>query len=372
MAEEVHRIAVDARPLSASLSGVARVISRVIERFPEPGRFSFALYSHAPVHPDFASLLRLPHVEWITGSGPTARLGGLWFNLTLPRLLRQSPPALFWGSQQVIPPALPEALPVVLTYYDLVLYFFPKAMRPLARWQQWAVQGLSVRRANRILSISKQTQDDLIARFRYPPERATVALLGYETPSGSCTPGFGVPGVPFILSVSTIEPRKNYGTLIAAYEQYLRTAPAAAYSLVIAGRRGWESQAFFRNLDRLSQESGRVQVIEGATDADLRALYRACRFFCMPTLYEGFGLPLLEALANGAPAMVSDLGCLREIGGNQARYLPATDVESWARALAEWTTLDAAGRLPRVEFRLEDWKWERTAQVHWAAFTELL
>ena len=368
----VHRIAVDGRPLSAPLSGVARVISRVIEFFPESHLFSFCLYSHAPIHPDFAYLLQLPNVEWHTGTGITARYGGLWFNLTLPRLLRRSPPALFWGSQQVIPPGLSDSLPVVLTYYDLVLYFFPQAMRRLARWQQRAVQGLSVRRANRILSISKQTQDDMIARFDYPQAQAAVAHLGYDPPTGTKTPGFQVPISPFVLAVSTIEPRKNYGTLLAAYQEYLNRSGSEAYDLVIAGRRGWESPEFFRKLDAMVESTGRVRVIEGASDVDLGVLYARCRFFCMPTLYEGFGLPLLEALANGAPAIASDIACLREIGGEAIRYVAARDVEGWAQALGDLTRSDRGGVLPRVVFPKEEWTWQKTARVHWAAFTELL
>ncbi len=367
----VVRVAVDARPLSAPLSGVARVISRVIQFFPESQRFSFVLYSHAAPHHDFAYLLEMPNVEWQTGRGWTARLGGLWFNFTLPLLLRRSPPDLFWGSQQVIPPLLPRDLPVVLTYYDLVLYKFPEAMRPLARWQQRAVQGYSVRRADRILSISKQTQDDMIARFGFPPERASVAHLGYEAVARRSGEYSDLPKRPFFLSVSTLEPRKNYGLLLAAFEAYLAAEGDGAYDLVIAGRRGWESPAFFRKLNALVA-TGRLHIIEGATDSDLSALYSACRFFCMPTLYEGFGLPLLEALAHGAPSLASDLGCLREIGGVRAHYLPPGETDAWTKALREWTELDRMGKLSRVVFPTSEWTWERTARCHWAAFAGLL
>ena len=377
-------IGVDARPLSTPTSGVGRVISRVLRHFPAPERYRFFLYSHRPYHADYEDIIRLPHVVWVEGRGWTARKGGLWFNWTLPRMLRGVELDLFWGSQQVVPPGLPD-LPVVLTYYDLVLYFFPEAMRWPARLQQRVVQPMSVRRADRILSISTQTQDDMIARFDYPPEQARVSLLGYDPPprgSKSDDPatlsglkqrlGFDPARSPFILSVSTLEPRKNYGTLLEAYARYHGMDPEGAYPLVIAGRRGWESPAFFERLENLQRETGKIVIVEGPGDDELRALYRNCAFFCLPSLYEGFGLTLLEALAFGAPSLASDIGPFREIGGTNIEYLPARDSDAWARAIKNTGDAHAAGRLKRVKFPLDEWTWDRTARIHHQAFEELL
>lgn len=371
-------IATDGRPLSTRLSGVGRVISQVIEHFPQPERFVFVLYSHAPCHPDFQYLLSQKNVVWIQGRGPTARFGGLWFNLTLPRLLRRAAPALFWGSQQVVPPFLPKRLPVVLTYYDLVLYKFPQAMRFLARVQQRLVQAMSVRRAARILSISAQTQADMIERFGYPGKQAAVAHLGYQPPpraeqaAASAQAEQVTAGRPFVLSVSTIEPRKNYSTLLEAFANYRRQETDDPYDLVIVGKRGWESQAFYLRLAELQSEVGGIHIVENANDATLAGLYRACAFFAMPTLYEGFGLPLLEALTFGAPCLASDLGCLREIGGERIRYLPATDQDAWSSAITEWVALHRSRKLPRVRFPIQDWTWQKTARIHWEAFAGVL
>jgi len=373
---------VDARPLSYSTSGVSRVISRILYHFPDKNKYQFYLYSNRPPHSDFDDILQLRNTEWIQGSGILSRYGGSWFNASLPFLIRKNPPDLFWGSQQVLPPFLPSGMPAVLTYYDLVLYFFPDAMRFLARIQQRAVQRYSVNRADRILSISTQTMNDMIQKFHYPPEKAGVSLLGYEqTIRNSSSENIKKPHLKknkpetfpeknsFILSVSTMEPRKNYSTLLKAYEKYLELEKKPL-KLVIAGRRGWESSVFFQNLDRMIGE-GKVITFENANDSLIEELYQNAAFFVMPAVYEGFGLPLLEALCSGKYAIASNIGPFHEIGGNSISYVDALDTEAWTGSLTAVTELFRKKQLKLKGFRKNEWTWERTARIHQEAFDEL-
>lgn len=390
-APRVYRIGVDARPLTSPMSGVARVISSVLRHFPEPERFHFVLYASREVHADFRALLDLPNIEWVQGEGWTARRAGLWFNVSLPFLLRREPVDLFWGSQQVTPPGMPREIPGVLTAYDLVLYFYPETMRALARMQQRAVMQMSVRRSDRILGISTQTRDDMVKHFDYPPEKAGVALLGYDVPPvpdraereqlhGEIAMRLGFrPNENYILAVSTIEPRKNYGTLIDAYIRYYRRMQLKALPLVIAGRRGWEGDDFYERLKDYQRESGKIYTLESLSDRHLNELYRSCAFFAMPSLYEGFGLPLLEALCHGRRAIASDIPCFHEIGGDAVRYIAPRETLEWARALEELTEellAATSGRKPRprpkVDFPVEQWNWDRTAAVYHRAFLDLL
>jgi glycosyltransferase involved in cell wall biosynthesis len=176
---------------------------------------------------------------------------------------------------------------------------------------------------------------------------------------------------PYILSVSTIEPRKNYGMLLEAYLQYHRSEAERPYSLVLAGRRGWESKEFFVRLDQIQQETGSVFVLEGLRDDQLLTLYEDASFFCLPSLYEGFGITLLEALSFGKPAIVSDLDCFHEIAGDRVRYLPASDVDAWAAALKQYVERHRRGALKEVDFDVSAWSWEKTAEIYRAAFKEL-
>lgn len=380
MSGRIYHIGLDARPLTSSLSGVARVISRVLLHFPEPDRFHFHLFASRAWHPDFDEVVALKNCSWVQGSGWTSRRAGLWFNLSLPLYLRRNAIDLFWGSQQVLPPFLPRRLPTVLTYYDLVLYLFPAAMRPLARLQQRLVQSMSVSRAGRILSISDQTRQAMIKQFDYPPEQSGLCLLGYEKRAAEKKPaavtaqlkarlGF-TPRHNFIFAVSTLEPRKNYGTLIDAH--YQAWQEGLKLPLVIAGRRGWESPEFFARLEGYQSRGWPCTVLENLSDAQIDALYRRAAFFCIPSLYEGFGLSLLEALCNGCPALASDIPCFHEIGGEMARYLPATSVGAWKEALLDYAGRLRTGRLRRVRFPTRVWSWERTARAHLEAFQALL
>lgn len=176
---------------------------------------------------------------------------------------------------------------------------------------------------------------------------------------------------PYILSVSTIEPRKNFGLLLEAYLKYHRSEAEAPYSLVLAGRRGWESREFFARLDQIQQETGSVFVLEGLRDDQLTALYEDASFFCLPSLYEGFGITLLEALSFGKTALVSDLDCFHEIAGEKARYLPAGDVDAWALALKQQVERHRSGSLKDVDFDVAAWSWKETAEIYRAAFKEL-
>lgn len=367
--EKKITIGVDARPLSSPVTGVARVISRILYHLPSHENLEYQLYSNRPIHDDYSFLSENASIRWIQGEGILAKKGGLWFNIALPAALRKSPPDLFWGSQQVIPPFLPKGLPVVLTYYDLVLQFFPSAMRRLARIQQRAVQTMSVSRADYILTISEQTRRDMIEQFGYPRQKCRAALLGYE--ETKVKKKKKMHHKPYILAVSTLEPRKNYSTLLHAYSQYFYKH-RDALDLVIVGRRGWESPEFFSELERLIDKTQAIHVVESASDADLRHYYEGCTFFVMPSIYEGFGLPMLEAMCLGARAIVSDIPCFHEIGGNQAVYVPPKDVQAWVKALSDYHAIYHKGKMRRLRFEKDHWTWQRTAELHFKAFQELL
>ena len=369
-------VGVDARPLSASMSGVARVISSILQNFPDTKNYHFILYSHRAPHQDFKKLLTLKHLSWSQGRGFLARTGGSWFNLSLPFSLRKDNLDLFWGSQQVLPPFLPENLPAVMTFYDLVLYFYPGSMRPLARLQQKLVQPYSVRRSSRILSISDQTRKDMILKFDYPSKQASVALLGYDNPIQIHKLNSYKKNIPeldnrnFILAVSTMEPRKNYSVLIDSYEKYFHTMPQAL-PLVIAGRRGWESPEFFAKLDKMKKKYP-IFTVENASDEEIELLYRNCAFYVIPSKYEGFGLGLLEALAHKKYCIASDIGPFHEIGGESISYVPHYDVDGWAEEMRKTTQKFKKGTLKIPRLNIKKWTWKETAKKHYEAFEEVI
>jgi len=131
-----------------------------------------------------------------------------------------------------------------------------------------------------------------------------------------------------VLFVSTLEPRKNLPTLLQALRICIDRRPEAGYRLVIVGRRGWRDDAIFQAARDLKL-ADHVLFTGGVGQYDLRWLYNACRLYINPSLYEGFGLPLLEAMACGAPCLAAATSSLPEIGGEAAIYVPPLEAEQW-------------------------------------------
>ncbi|MCE9501778.1 MAG: glycosyltransferase, partial [Leptospira sp.] len=267
-------IAVDARPLSTNMSGVGRVIHETIRAFPDKVNYRFLLFTHRPIHSSHSALLGLPNVVVYQGKGLLASRGAIYFNIYLPYIIRRIPIDLFWGSQQFIPPLLPKKIRVVLTFYDLVLYFFPGTMRKIAAFQQQLFQNLSVSRADFILSISKQTRDDMIRRFHYDKKKTGIAypavdfhqikMLMKQKPTKRITSI----KAPYILSVSTIEPRKNYPFLLKVYREYRILNKKKHWKWVIAGKIGWENPLFIDELKKEIEDFGDIIHIDSPTDIE--------------------------------------------------------------------------------------------------------
>ncbi|MCA1593941.1 MAG: glycosyltransferase family 4 protein [Acidobacteria bacterium] len=180
-------------------------------------------------------------------------------------------------------------------------------------------------------------------------------------------------GANFVLAVGTIEPRKNLSTLVRAFAEVVRHSPRTDLQLVIAGHKGWLSDALFAELKGSGVES-RVVCTGYVSDEDLRALYSSCRLFVYPSIYEGFGLPPLEAMACGAPVVASRIPSLSETTGGAARLFDPQNVDELARIIIELTQdeqpraqLTSAGRRHAAQF-----SWERTAKMTLEVYEEAL
>ena len=367
------RIGVDARPLSTSITGVGRMIAEIIRHFPNQETYEFHLFSHREIHPEHSGLLALDNVVFHQGKGPFSLKGAIYFNLYLPLTLSRHKLDLFWGSQQIIPPFLPSSLPVVLTYYDFVLYLFPGTMRKIAALQQKMFQKYSIKRADHITSISGQTRDDLLRMFHYPENQTSVIFPGIQPESIKKLlrekPGEKISNLPrrFFLSVSTIEPRKNYPFLHKAYTAYRKIAGSRKIPWVIAGKTGWESQEFIAKLKYDSVKYGDIFFVQSPTDSELHHLYQRCEVFLFASHYEGFGIPLLEALFHHKKSIVSDIPTFHEIGGKQVCYLSASSPELWAAEMLKRQSLKS-----KPTIHLSKFTWEYSAQKMEKIFFNIL
>ncbi|MDZ4726690.1 MAG: glycosyltransferase family 1 protein [Leptospira sp.] len=371
-----YAIGLDARPLSTRMSGVGRLIGETLKAFPNSNQYHFFLFSHLPIHSDHNEIIKLPNVTVVNGGGVFRWKGGLYFNFYLPIRLRFLSLDLFWGSQQVLPPLLPSKLKAVLTYCDLVLYLYPETMRKLARIQQRLVQSYSVHRASFILSISKQTSEDMSNFFKFDKSKTGVSYPGVnhkeilrllEKPISK---RFADLGEGYLLSVSTIEPRKNYPFLLEVYRAYRRMNPKDHKDWIIVGKIGWETNEFIEEIRTEQSLYGDIHILDSIGDSDLQHLYKNAGLFLFASHYEGFGIPMLEALYHGKYCMVSDIPTFREIGKDGVTYLPFQKPENakeWANEIYAFCKNPIK---PKVD--ISNFTWENTAKITEEVFSQIL
>jgi glycosyltransferase involved in cell wall biosynthesis len=176
----------------------------------------------------------------------------------------------------------------------------------------------------------------------------------------------------FILSVGTIEPRKNLLTLVRAFDRILRTTSLTP-QLVIAGGKGWLMEDFYSFI-RSSGTGENIRLIGYTSDYDLRALYSSCRVCVYPSLYEGFGLPPLEAMACGAPLITSQIPAITETVGNSAVLVDPLNVEEIASSIVKlWSDPSERNRLSQAGIdRAARFTWEQTAKLTFEVYRELV
>ena len=254
---------------------------------------------------------------------------------------------------------------VVLTVHDAAPWLFPDTVSAGARLYYRPLFPRSLRRASMVLTPSRAARADLVATGLATPGRIRVIPNGVSQ-------GFldaartATAGAPYVLFVGTIEPRKNLGTLLAAFRLVLRER--GTLDLVLAGRAGWGG------LPKLSDLGSHVRHLGQVSDEELVCLYANASCLVLPSLYEGFGLPLLEAMAVGTPAVASDLPALRELGGDTVRYADPHDPAALARAIkACLADVEATHMLAEsARGRAQGYRWGRHADAVLAIYREVL
>lgn len=267
-------------------------------------------------------------------------------------------------------------VPVVTTVHDLSWLHFPDA-HPVDR-VRWLEKGLprALEASAAILVDSAFVRDEVLATFGVPAERVTVTHLGVgpkfhprsaqETAAVLATWGLG--HQQYVLTVGTIEPRKNLGHALEAYS-LLPNALRARFPLVVAGAKGWRSAALEARLDELSRQ-GQIRFLGHVPADDLPVLYAGAMAFVFPSIYEGFGLTPLEAMASGVPVLASDRGSLAEVVGEAGVRLDPERPELTAELLSGLLEDPAQrqGLIVAGLARSRRFTWEACAAVTLAAY----
>jgi glycosyltransferase involved in cell wall biosynthesis len=379
------RIGIDGLPLTAPKTGVGHYtfeLARALAKIELSSQFELIYPSTYPpispveggneaLLPGLPDNLKLKRVQ-------VGLLGRHWWAAGLPRYVGHGKLDLFHGTNYDVP--LWRRSATVLTIHDLSHLLHPETH-----------EKRSVRRARRRLPMMARAADAIIT----PTESVRAEVC--ELLKISSEKVFAIPeaaracfgplsfaattdvrerlriGDDFLLAVGTLEPRKNLSVLVSAFEEVIRAQPQSQTQLVIAGGRGWLSGPLFAAIKK-SPWRDRIVLTDYLHDDDLRALYASCRAFIYPSLYEGFGLPPLEAMACGAPVIASRISAIEETIGEAARLFDPRSPDQLAQNIFELLgdetlrqALLTAGKRRAAEF-----SWGNTARLTWNVYEEAL
>ncbi|HID62250.1 MAG TPA: glycosyltransferase family 1 protein [Anaerolineae bacterium] len=304
----------------------------------------------------------------------------LWTHLRLSWEMARHPPDVLFVPAHVLPLVHPRSS--VVTVHDLGYLYYPGAHRPLDRLYLDLSTRYNARAASRVIAVSQATKDDLVRRCGLEADKITVVYSGCD---GTMQPvedeatiervkaHYGIRG-DYILYVGTLQPRKNLGRLLEAYAMLRKQARRGERPcLVIAGRKGWLYGQIFQQVERLGL--GTEVIFPGyVSQDDLPVLLSGARLFVFPSLYEGFGLPVLEAMACGTPVLCSNVSSLPEVAGDAALLIDPLDVKGMAEAMGRLLQ-DGKLRTQLVErgFRqVRQFSWERCARETLAVLEDTL
>ncbi len=287
----------------------------------------------------------------------------IWSQMSLPiHLFTNRKPDVFFSPAHYAPRVSPA--PTVVTIHDLAYKFFPNEFLSgdLYKLNKWT--GYSVKKASKVICVSEHTREDLLKLYPEVSNKTSVVLNGYRSDksirSVKSIKSVANANTPYILFVGTIQPRKNITTLIEAFEKFVETHPD--FELKIVGKKGW---LYTETLNRIesSSVSKQIKYLGFVSESELVALYKNAYATVLPSLYEGFGLPVLEAMSQGSLVIASNTSSLPEVGGDAVLYCNPDDSKTITDALEKLqdsklrTTL-----LLKAENQLKKFSWDKCAE----------
>lgn len=304
-----------------------------------------------------------------------------WHRLGRPRLTGRAgltDLGLVHAPSVAVPPIRGGAPPLVVTVHDAAPELFPEAFPP--RGRRFHALGLAAagRRADLVITVSEAAAEEIVGHSAIPPGRVrvvpnpVVAPRVHPATRDRVLEAAGLGSRPYVLWVGSLEPRKGVGTLVAAMARLKRRDPASEVQTVLAGFDGWLGEGLIEPADRQAlgeslRQLGRVG------DEELWCLYSGATIFALPSRHEGFGLPVVEAMAHGTAVVASDIPAVREVAGGAALLVPPGDPDAWCDAIAGLLE-DGQGRGRMAEAglaRSREFSPARWAQRTWAVYQEI-
>ena len=355
------KLGIDARILTKELTGIGRYVLELTTRLSYSSEIE--LYLFAPI--EILSKYKAKYSKrtiFVESSYGTKLKRQVWASFVLPREIKSFNLDVFWGPAHRLPKKCSTAK-YVLTIHDLVWKYAPQTMRKTSYWLEKYQMPYSIRQADLILADSTATKESILQTFKVYDAKLKALKLG-ATRLQLEGLKLGYIKQPYILFVGTLEPRKNLKRLLEAYA-LLSLNLKRQFPLVIAGGKGWGNVQLCAEIKRLNLED-KIKLLDYVDEQKLHALYKNAHCLVMPSLYEGFGLPLVEAMQYGVPVLTSDNSSMPEVAGEAAILVDAGSVPSIAEGLNKLLT-DRA-----LHSKLSDHALKQAEQFNWDDATQKL
>ncbi|MDP3372013.1 MAG: glycosyltransferase family 1 protein [Candidatus Paracaedibacteraceae bacterium] len=330
------KIGIDIRNLSKPLTGIGRYTFELCFQLARMPNTHLYLYSPSSLHADVDTSCFQNHV--IRCGGIHSKLHRqLWGETTLVKLAHVDKLDIYWGPAHRLPYFLSKKIPSVVTIHDLVYKYHPETMRIETRILDAIQMPLALKQATHVTTVSKATKLSVLKEFKCSESKISVIYNGVYSKEANNTVINDLKN--YILFVGTLEPRKNLEFILKAYsllsDEIKQTTP-----FVIVGGKGWGDINLKRVIAELSLNQF-VHLLGYVSDQTLQSLYANALFLAMPSIYEGFGLPLIESMSYGVPVLTSNTSSMPEIAGNAGYIVNPFDVASIQIGLIKMITDNA-------------------------------
>ncbi len=351
-------------------SGVGQYASRLLEALVrDAGEWRYILLANGPI--------RHPHPRGVAfAPGGHVPFHSLWMQLALPLIVRRLRPRLCHFTNYLAPLAL--QCPYAVTIHDMSLFLYPRMQPWRSLWLVRSLLPMVARRASAVITVSQSAKREILRIMKLPPDRVHVVYSaagpGFQPVTDRARldhvrRAYGLDS-PFMLTVCTIEPRKNLSRLFAAVRAVRRSGKAL--HLVVAGPLGWRYTPVLRQIEQDGLQDS-VRLLGYVPSEDLPAIYTLSRGLAFPSLYEGFGLPIVEAMACGVPVLTSRCSAMAEVSAGAALQVDPLNVEDIQNGLIRLTsdeTLRTELSRSGIE-RASEFSWTKSA-IETAAIYEAI
>lgn len=374
MGEELAmRIAIDIKCLRYNNSGIGRYLKCMLDALQKlDTENEYLLFSPTPIdypisNPNF-KLCPIPGIKILGRNLP----GIFWQQTTLVKALRQNKVDIVWGPEQTLP-VPPCACKKILTVHDFVYKRYPETMQRSVRCINNTFGEKSILCASKIALVSEFTKQELQSFYPQVPNEKLVVIPNGANVQDSSTGSSQDLRKKQLLFVGSLEPRKNLKNLVAALE--ILGSQGIEIPLILTGPKGWKNETEI-DLLKNSPIAKNIRHLGFVSDSELRNLYATSAAVIFPSLYEGFGLPVLEALAMRTPILTTRGSVMESIAGKCGIYFDATQPKDMARVIKKffevaepWKYLDAV-ETERLQI-LSTYRWENSARKLMEVFNEL-